>query len=117
MVTTEGHNSFEYRKFVKDNFSLKRQLEHINRIMDESFEDEVVSRKEDSGKNMEYELQRGEEFFAAGRFREAENSFLTVIGKDPENHEAYNNLGVVSYEKGDYEAATRFFVESLRRER
>jgi glycosyltransferase involved in cell wall biosynthesis len=58
-------------------------------------------------------LEKGEAFFADGKIEEAQKCFRTVVEENPENREAWNNLGVIAYRKRDTQAAADYFLKSL----
>ncbi len=62
---------------------------------------------------IESNLKEGETLFADGRIDEAEEFFLSVIEKEENNKNAYNNLGVVAIQKEDVESAIEYFTRSL----
>ena len=62
---------------------------------------------------IENNLKEGETLFADGRIDEAEEFFLSVIEKEKNNKEAYNNLGVVAIQKEDVKGAIEYFTRSL----
>jgi len=62
---------------------------------------------------MQSKLKHGEMLFAEGKIEEAEKSFLEIIEKDPENKEALNNLGVISFQQQNFERAIDYFTKAL----
>lgn len=58
-------------------------------------------------------LNEGETLFADGKIEEAEKCFLSLIENDSECKEAYNNLGVIAFQKDDKEKAIDYFTRSL----
>ena len=62
---------------------------------------------------MENKLEEGEILFADGKIDEAEEFFLSVVEKDTNNKEAYNNLGVIAIQKEDVKSAIECFTRSL----
>ncbi len=62
---------------------------------------------------IENNLKEGEMLFADGRIDEAEEFFLSVIEKDENNKNAYNNLGVVATQKEDVMSAIEYFTNTL----
>ncbi|MGQ3683436.1 MAG: tetratricopeptide repeat protein [Candidatus Loosdrechtia sp.] len=62
---------------------------------------------------MDSKLKEGEAFFADGNVEEAEKYFLSVIENDHCNKEAYNNLGVIAFQKGNKVDAIGYFTRSL----
>lgn len=52
-------------------------------------------------------------FYAAGRYDDAEENFKTVIGLDQENQNAHYYLGATYYKKGQYELAEQSFNKAL----
>ena len=59
------------------------------------------------------DIKGGETLFAEGKIEEAEKCFLSIIEKDPGNKEAYNNLGVIAFQRQDIEKAVDYFSKSL----
>ena len=59
------------------------------------------------------EIQRAENLYCEGKFDEAISLFNTVIKYNPESHVAYNNMGVIYYEKGDIDRAEGFFKKAI----
>jgi glycosyltransferase involved in cell wall biosynthesis len=59
-------------------------------------------------------LKEGEALFAEGKIEEAERCFLSIIERDPKNKEAYNNLGVIAFQKNDLETAYHHFRTALK---
>jgi glycosyltransferase involved in cell wall biosynthesis/ubiquinone/menaquinone biosynthesis C-methylase UbiE len=62
---------------------------------------------------MNNKLKEGETLFADGKIEEAEKCFLSLIEDDSDCKEAYNNLGVVAFQKDDREKAIDYFTRSL----
>ncbi|ODS32181.1 MAG: GDP-mannose:cellobiosyl-diphosphopolyprenol alpha-mannosyltransferase [Candidatus Scalindua rubra] len=62
---------------------------------------------------MENKLIEGETLFADGKIEEAEECFLSIVENDSNNKEAYNNLGVIAFQKDDTERAIDYFTRSL----
>ena len=62
---------------------------------------------------MNNKLNEGETLFADGKIEEAEECFLSVVENDINNKEAYNNLGVIAFQKDDREKAIDYFTRSL----
>lgn len=62
---------------------------------------------------MENKLKQGEAFFAEGKLDEAERCFLEILNENPKNKEAYNNLGVISFKRQDFEPALEYFTKAL----
>jgi tetratricopeptide (TPR) repeat protein len=58
-------------------------------------------------------LNEGEILFADGKVEEAENCFFSIIETHPDCKEAYNNLGVIAFQKDDKEKAIDYFTKSL----
>ena len=63
---------------------------------------------------MENIIKHGEELFGEGKIEEAENCFLEILEQDPQNKEAYNNLGVISFQNQHIEKALDYFNKSLK---
>ncbi|MFV1976119.1 MAG: tetratricopeptide repeat protein [Candidatus Scalindua sp.] len=62
---------------------------------------------------MNNKLNEGETLFADGKFDEAENCFLSLVENDSDCKEAYNNLGVIAFQKDDKVKAIDYFTRSL----
>lgn len=62
---------------------------------------------------MNNKLNKAEELFASGNILEAEQLFLTLIEKDQNCKEAYNNLGAISFQRNDPIGAIDYFIKSL----
>lgn len=60
------------------------------------------------------QIKKGEAFFSEGNAEEAEKCFLEVLKEDPGNKEAYNNLGVLAFEKEDLKKAQSYFLKALK---
>ncbi|MGR3292729.1 MAG: tetratricopeptide repeat protein, partial [Candidatus Scalindua sp.] len=58
-------------------------------------------------------LNEGETLFADGKIEEAEKCFLSLVENDLECKEAYNNLGVIAFQKDDKEKAIDYFTRAL----
>ncbi len=58
-------------------------------------------------------LKEGETLFADDKIDEAEKCFLSLVENDSDCKEAYNNLGVIAFQKDDKEKAIDFFTRSL----
>jgi glycosyltransferase involved in cell wall biosynthesis/ubiquinone/menaquinone biosynthesis C-methylase UbiE len=64
-------------------------------------------------RNMNHTLEEGETLFAAGKIDEAQQCFLSIVENDPYNKEAYNNLGVISFNNNDVTSACDYLTASL----
>lgn len=62
---------------------------------------------------MNNKLNKAEALFTEGRIEEAEKAFLFEAENGPDRKEAYNNLGVIAYQKEDREKAIDYFTRSL----
>ena len=62
---------------------------------------------------MQNGLKQGEALFAEGKIEEAEKCFLEILNEDPKNKEAYNNLGVISFQRQNIEQACARFMKAL----
>ena len=58
-------------------------------------------------------LSKGETLFADGRIDEAEKCFLSLVENGSDCKEAYNNLGVIAFQKDEKEKAIDYFTRSL----
>lgn len=58
-------------------------------------------------------LLAGEELFKSGNLLQAREIFEKILGQDPQNKEALNNLGVIAYEEGKNEEAISYFTKVL----
>ena len=113
MVTNSDYDPAEYRGFIEDKFSLQ-QLTSIEAIVGNLVKQSKQKILSSSVSAVEKEIKKGEKLFAGGELEKAERVFGHVLEQDPENKEAYNNLGVIAYERGELESAGHFFTESLR---
>jgi len=59
------------------------------------------------------DVKTGETLFSEGKIEEAEKYFLKIVGEDSGNKVAYNNLGVVAFQKQDIVGAIDYFAQSL----
>jgi len=62
---------------------------------------------------MNDKLNEGETLFADGKIEEAEKCFLSLVENDSDCKEAYNNLGVIAFQKDDKVKAIDYFTRSL----
>jgi tetratricopeptide (TPR) repeat protein len=62
---------------------------------------------------MQNKLKEGEALFAEGKIEEAEKCFLEILDEDRKNKEAYNNLGVIAFQRQDIEQALEYFTKVL----
>ena len=62
---------------------------------------------------MNNKLKEGETLFADGKIGEAEKFFLSLVENDSNCKEAYNNLGVIAFQKDDKVKAIDYFNRSL----
>jgi tetratricopeptide (TPR) repeat protein len=62
---------------------------------------------------MSNKLNEGETFFADGKIDEAEACFLSLVESGYYCKEAYNNLGVIAFQKDDKENAINYFTKAL----
>lgn len=62
---------------------------------------------------MNNKLNEAEALFAEGKIEEAEKCFLFEAENGPDRKEAYNNLGVIAFQKDDREKAIDYFTRSL----
>lgn len=65
---------------------------------------------------MDKKLAEGQNLFNEGKFDEAEKCFLSIIEEDSNSNNkiAYNNIGVVAYQKNEFEKAVDYFSRSLK---
>lgn len=54
-------------------------------------------------------LKKGVQLTAAHQFNDAANLFEEVLAKDPNNVDAYYDLGAVAEDRGDFSAALNFY--------
>ncbi|ETR72807.1 MAG: hypothetical protein OMM_01426 [Candidatus Magnetoglobus multicellularis str. Araruama] len=59
------------------------------------------------------QLKKGEEQFEAGNVQEAIKCFENILATDPNNADALNNLGVISFMLGNAESAEIFLLKTL----
>jgi hypothetical protein len=62
---------------------------------------------------VEKELKRGEDLFQRGDVNAARECFLALTDCSVSSKEAYNNLGVIAFEEGQYDEALNYFTEAL----
>ena len=62
---------------------------------------------------MQNKLKQGEALFAEGKIEEAEKCFLEILNEAPKNKEAYNNLGVIYFQRQDFEQALEYLTKVL----
>jgi len=62
---------------------------------------------------MDNKLNEGETLFADGKIDEAEACFLSLVENGYYCKEAYNNLGVIAFQKDDKENAIDYFTKAL----
>ena len=62
---------------------------------------------------MSNKLNEGETLFADGKLDEAEACFLSLVESGYYCKEAYNNLGVIAFQKNDKENAIDYFTKAL----
>jgi len=62
---------------------------------------------------MEDKIKQGEALFAEGKIEQAEKWFLNILEKEPQNKEAFNNLGVIAFQCQQINKAIEYFNESL----
>jgi tetratricopeptide (TPR) repeat protein len=62
---------------------------------------------------MDNKLNEGEALFADGKIDEAETCFLSLVESGYYCKEAYNNLGVIAFQKDDKENAIDYFTKAL----
>ena len=62
---------------------------------------------------MSNKLNEGETLFADGKIDEAESCFLSLVESGYYCKEAYNNLGVIAFQKNDKENAIDYFTKAL----
>jgi glycosyltransferase involved in cell wall biosynthesis len=60
------------------------------------------------------QIREGEALFSQGKIEEAEKLFLDILNQDPNNKEAYNNLGVLAFERRDLKKARSYFLKALK---
>jgi tetratricopeptide (TPR) repeat protein len=64
-------------------------------------------------RKMNNTLKEGETLFDDGKIDEAEKCFLSLAENDSDCKEAYNNLGVIAFQKDDKVKAIDYFTRSL----
>ena len=62
---------------------------------------------------MQQKLMDGNELFAEGKIEDAEKCFLDVLKQDPDNKEAFNNMGVIAFQKKRFYEAVDYFSKAL----
>ena len=68
---------------------------------------------EDLSKKAAELILTGEKFFENQQFSEAEEVFRQAITINPDHAVAHNNLGVVTWQKGNTQEATAYFQKAL----
>ncbi len=63
---------------------------------------------------MNNKLKEGETLFADGKVEEAERCFLSAVENGSDRKEAFNNLGVIAFQKDDKGKAIEYFTRSLK---
>lgn len=63
--------------------------------------------------SLEINLKEGEALFTSGKIIEAEQIFLSLIEKDLNCKQAFNNLGVINVQREDVKSAIDYFTKSL----
>ena len=63
--------------------------------------------------DLEQEIKRGEDLFAQGEVKAAEEVFLSLLKKAPNNSEILNNLGVINHTSGQHKEAETFFSHAF----
>lgn len=63
--------------------------------------------------NLQGILKNGESLVEQGKLHDAEEQFLLVIQNDPENKEAYNNLGFIAFSQKNIEKAMSLFKKAI----
>ena len=58
-------------------------------------------------------IETGEKLFAGGNHTEAIQVFCEVLEHDPANKEAYNNLGVIAFNMGEFDTAGHLLTKCL----
>jgi GT2 family glycosyltransferase/Flp pilus assembly protein TadD len=61
----------------------------------------------------EYTVAYGEELFSSGEVEGAKTIFHKILHQDPQNVEALNNLGVISFQQGEIDEAGSYFAHVL----
>jgi tetratricopeptide (TPR) repeat protein len=84
-------------------------------ILEETLKSKGCVQKDDQPNVFERkdQLANGEKLFAEGKVDEAVQCFEKVLAQDPNNTDAHNNLGVISYAVGNMESAEIFFLKTL----
>lgn len=68
---------------------------------------------EQNGVFMPDNIKYGGELLNDGKVREAESIFLNLLEKQPENLEAINYLGIISFQRGEVEKSVDYFTKAL----
>ncbi len=58
-------------------------------------------------------IDEGERLFSEGKIDEAEQYFLSLAEREHNSKEAYNNLGVIAFQRNEKERAIEYFSKSL----
>ncbi len=60
-------------------------------------------------------IEKGEHLYHCGQLEQAAAVFQSILMKSPDNEEALNNLGAISFNRGNSELAESYFLQSLKR--
>ncbi len=59
-------------------------------------------------------IEKGEQLYHRGQLEQATAVFQSILTNYPENEEALNNLGAISFNRGNCELAESYFLQSLK---
>lgn len=62
---------------------------------------------------MKNPIKQGEALFAEGKIEEVEKCFLDFLDQNPEDAEAFNNLGVIHHTRGNVQEAEGYFLKAV----
>lgn len=68
--------------------------------------------KEDRNSNFLEENKKAERLIEAGDLPSAAKILVDIVDKDPENWQAFNNMGIISWRKGAIEEAYTTFIHA-----
>jgi len=66
--------------------------------------------------NLKEELQKGNDLFIQEKYKEAIQSFQTIIEKNPDTYVIYRNIGNCYFQMEDYEKAQEYYQKVLEKE-
>lgn len=96
----------------------RARLELIDLLAQQNSKEELLAEllpiQDDAPQDVETRTHLGELFLRAGSPSRAASVFRAILHKDPNNAAAYKGMGEAEFAQGDYRAAQREFLASLR---